>query len=102
MGIYDTKKEIDNLERAAGILKTYGGHFVAYNTKFLGVSQDDNFRIKGRSTRDAKPLHEICFGYDGNYKELHLLNVYEMKSGLRFAATEIVMGMYAYWSVSLD
>lgn len=102
MGVYDTKREIDNLERAAGILKNFGGHFVAYNTKFLGTSADDNFRIKGRNTRDAEELDEICFGYDGKYKQLHLLNVYQTKSGLKFASTEIVMGLYAYWSVSLD
>ena len=102
MEIYDTKREIDKLELAAGILKDFGGHFVAYNTKFLGVSQNDNFRIKGRSTHDAEELDEICFGYDGKYRQLHLLHVYQMKSGLKFATTEIVMGLNAYWSVSLD
>ena len=102
MEIYDTKREIDNLEIAVSILKNFGGHFVAYNTKFLGTGTDDNFRIKGRSTRDAEELDEICFGYDGKYKQLHLLHVYETKSGLKFASTELAMGLYAYWSVSLD
>lgn len=74
--------------------------FVAYNTKFLGVSNSDNFIINGESTKNAKSLSEFCYGYDKIYEELQILNVFETTSGIRFAAAEIAMSVYAFWEIS--
>lgn len=74
---------------------------MSYNTKFLGLSSDVKFYIKGYNTYDAVFTNEFCFGYD-DYNELYLLNVYQIKSGIKFASIEIARGLYAYWSVSLE
>lgn len=88
------------LELGIENIKTYNKKFVAYNTKFLGVSSSDNFIINGESTKNAKSLNEFCYGYDKMYEELHILNVFETTSGIRFAAAEIAMSVYAFWEIS--
>ena len=98
---YDSKREIMQLERAATIVKNFDGHFVAYNTKFLGVSSNNDFSIKGHKVKNSRPINEICFEYDGQYHQLHLLNVYETDFGEKFASTELSMGIYAYWEITL-
>ncbi len=98
---YESKREIMLLERATQIIKNFDRHFVAYNTKFIGISHNDDFRINGYKTKNSKLLNEICFGYDGHYHQLHLLNIYETECGYKFASTEISMGVYAYWEVNL-
>ncbi len=97
---YDSQNEIRLLERALGNIKNFNDHFVAYNTEFLGTSTNDRFIIKGKNTQDADCLNEICFGYD-MYDQLHLLGVYVTTSGIKFASTELVMGVYGYWLVTL-
>lgn len=94
----DSQKEIRVLELAVENIKTFGDRFVAYNTEFLGISNDDNFKINGKSTKDAESLDEICFGYDMD-DQLQLLEVYET-FGVKFASTELMMGVYGFWRVS--
>ena len=96
----DKHRQLMLLELGIGNIKTYNKKFVAYNTKFLGVSNPDNFIINGESTKNAKSLNEFCYGYDKMYEELHILNVFETTSGIRFAAAEIAMSIYAFWEIS--
>lgn len=95
----DKERELRELKIAVGMIETYDGHFVAYNTKFLGYSTNDDFYINGKNTYNAKSINEFCFGYDGDYKQLHILHVYELADGTKFASTEIIMGLYAYWEI---
>ena len=95
----DKERELRELKIAVGMIETYDGHFVAYNTKFLGYNYDDNYIIRGQSIKNSKSLNEFCFGYDGTYEQLHLLHVYETKSGLKYASIEISMGVYAFWEI---
>lgn len=97
---HDKKNERLLLETAAANIQDFGDHFVAYNTEFLGVSTNDDFLIKGKSTQEAECLDEICFGYD-MYDQLHLLEVYITSSGLKFASTELTMGVYGFWLVTV-
>ena len=96
---YDTQNEIKLLETALGNIQEFDDHFVAYNTEFLGVSANDKFIIKGKDTQEAECLDEFCFGYD-MYDQMHLLDVYITSSGIKFASTEIMMGVYGYWLVT--
>lgn len=96
----DKHRQLMLLELGIENIKTYNKKFVAYNTKFLGVSSSDNFIINGESTKNAKSLNEFCYGYDKMYEELHILNVFETTSGIRFAAAEIAMSVYAFWEIS--
>ena len=96
----DKHRQLMLLELGIGNIKTFNKKFVSYNTKFLGVSSSDNFIINGESTRNAKSLNEFCYGYDKMYEELHILNVFETTSGIRFAAAEIAMSVYAFWEIS--
>lgn len=96
----DKHRQLMLLELGIGNIKTYNKKFVAYNTKFLGVSNSDNFIINGESTKNAKSLNEFYYGYDKMYEELHILNVFETTSGIRFAAAEIAMSIYAFWEIS--
>lgn len=102
MKYYDLDRELGELKRGENLIEKYGDHFVSYNTKFLGTSTEDNFCINGCNTKDAKLLNEFCFGYDDKYKQIHLLHVYETKNGTKFASIELLMGLYAYWLLSLD
>ena len=96
---YDNAREKRLLDDGIGLIENFGNHFVAYNTKFLGYSYDGEYVIRGKSTKDSIALREFCFGYDGQYNELQLLHVYQMKCGKKYAATEISMCVYAYWDI---
>jgi len=97
---YNTQNEIRLLKMAIGNIQDFGDHFVAYNTEFLGTSTNDNFIINGKNTKDAESLDEICFGYD-MYDQLQLLDLYVTSAGTKFASTEIMMGVYGYWLVTI-
>lgn len=95
---YNFKKEKEYLEDAVANIEE-GFHFVAYNTKFLGLSAEENIVIKGKNTENSESLDEVCFGYGPN-GELNLLEVYVMPSGIKYAATELMMGTYGFWLVT--
>lgn len=95
----DAVNAIRLLEIGVSNIKNFGERFVAYNTKYLGDSVFNNFEIKGKSTEGSKYLNEFCYGYDGKYHQLHLLHVYEMPDGTKFAAKEIVNNLYAFWEI---
>ena len=96
---YDTNAEKRLLNKGIYLIEDFGCHFVAYNTKFLGYSYDDEYAICGESTKDSVVLNEFCFGYDGQHHELHLIHVYQTKRGKKYAAIEISMGVYAFWKI---
>lgn len=87
------------LEIGASNIKNFEEHFVAYNNRYLGFNVCNNFEIKGKSIKGSKYLNEFCYGYDGEYHQLHLLHVYEMIDGTKFATTEISNNVYAFWEI---
>lgn len=93
------KRAINLLEEGLSAIRNFGDFFVAYNTKYLGHRFSDEFIINGKSTKNSKPLNEFCYGYDGEHKQLHLLRVYEMQNGAKYAAIEISMSVYAFWDI---
>lgn len=95
----ERKRELQLLEIGVDLVKRSDGKFVAYPTRFLGVSPTDEYIIGGKSTAGAQYLNEFCYGYDGTYHELHLLWVYQMKNGKKYAATELVNNIYAFWEI---
>lgn len=95
----EEQRQIHLLELGIGYIKNFDKKFVAYNTKFIGASKSSEFIINGESTKKAKPRNEFCYGYDKEYKELHLLNVYETINGTRFAINEIALSTYAFWEI---
>ena len=96
---YDTQREKLLLDKGIGLIENWNYHFVAYNTKFLGISHDDNYTIDGEKTIDSKPLNEFCYGYDGVHHQLQLLKVYETKKGKKYATIEISNCVYAFWNI---
>lgn len=94
--IYDTKNEIEVLEDAIKNIKTYGSHFVAYNTKFAGKFVDIDVPIEYKGDC-IKETHEICFAYDD--ERMYLLSVHERPDGTKYAGTETSMCVYAYWDI---
>lgn len=96
---------MDNNERAICLLegailriKKFKDIFVAYNTRFLGVSPTDDFIINGEKTEPSVATNEFCFGYDSN-GGLHVLNVYKTKNGVKYAAQEIAWSLYGFWLI---
>ncbi|MCH5159564.1 MAG: hypothetical protein J1F66_01780 [Clostridiales bacterium] len=95
----DSKKEKILLDKGIGLIEHFNYHFVAYNTKFLGYSQNDNYIIRGENSNNSQLLHEFCYGYDDLHHELHLLKVYQTKQGKKYAAIEISNCVYAFWDI---
>lgn len=99
------KKEVNSenlirlLDRGISLMKDFGDIFVAYNTQYLGSSATEEYRIRGKSTKGSKALDEFCYGYDGEYNQLHLLHVYEMVDGTKYAAIERSMNVYSFWDI---
>ena len=96
---YNSDRAVRLLEVGIANIKEFGAQFKAYNLKYLGCSPYDHFTIKGKSTENSKFLNEFCYGYDGTYHELHLLHVYEMTNGKKYAATEITRNNNAFWEI---
>ena len=99
------EKKLEEIQRATRLLEkgvtkitVFGDIFVAYSTRFLGTSPAE-YKIDGKSTKNAKALGEFCYGYDGLYHQLQLMSVYQMTNGKKFASNEIVNGLYAYWEI---
>lgn len=95
----DEQRQINLLELGIGYIKNFGKKFVAYNTKFIGISNSNEYVVNGESTKKANPRSEFCYGYDEAYKELHILDVYETANGKRFAVNEIAISTYAFWEI---
>ncbi len=94
----ENERTIRKMEVAISRIKNFKDTFVAYNTRFLGLSPTDNFVINGENTRDDKPINEFCFGYDDD-GNLQILNVFKTKEGVKYAATELLMSLYGYWLI---
>ena len=90
------------LELGIGKIKSFNMAFKAYNTEFLGSSNTDCYIIDSISSREGKATREFCYGYDGVYHQLQLLDIYELPNGKIFASTEISNGFYAFWRVLKD
>lgn len=86
------------LNTAIGKINNFSDSFVAYNTKFLGLSKDDVFIINGEDVSNSTSTHEFCFGYDSN-GDLQLINVYKTKKGQKYAAQELFWSLYGYWLI---
>ena len=87
------------LNQGIGLIENYDCRFVAYNTKFLGYSYDGYYVINGKHTKNSKSLNEFCYGYDGKHHELQLLHVYLIDDKIKYATTEVLMGIYAFWNI---
>jgi hypothetical protein len=96
---YDTEREIRELEAGISSIKNYGKHFISYNVKYLGHSFSDEYKIGGKSIKGSKTLNEFCYGYDEVHGQLHLLHVYQMLNGVKYAAIEISNNVYAFWEI---
>ena len=96
---FDADKVVELLESIIDNIKDFNGKFIAYNTKFLGTSISDVYKIKGKSTKNSTDINVRCFGYDDTYGELHVLDVYEFDNGKKYAMTEISNGIYAFWDI---
>lgn len=95
----ERKRAILLLKVGMGKIENFGQEFVPYGTRFLGASYSDEFIINGQSVKQSRPRNEFCYGYDGLYHELQLLHVYETEAGMKYAATEISNGVFAYWEI---
>ncbi len=96
---FDANKVILLLESIIDNIKNFNCKFIAYNTKFLGTSNSEVYKIKGKNTKDSTDINVCCFGYDNIYEDLHILNVYEFYDGKKYAMTEISNGLYAFWDI---
>jgi len=99
---------MDNLEKNRAIIQfqkgiakveSLGFKFVPYSTRFVHVGTEHHCVIKGSSTKNGKRINEFCYGRDADYGQTHLLDVYEMPDGIKYAAIERSMGVYAFWEV---
>lgn len=87
------------LELGIGKIKNFDCIFRAYNTEFIGTSCSDSFVIDGENCKKAHETNEFCYGYDGLYHQLHILDVYKLPSGKLFGATEIANDVSAFWRI---
>ena len=97
--INEREREIEELKRGLTLIEDFGSRFVQYNTKYLGCSFNDEYIIKGKSTNNSSSLNEFCYGYDGEHHQLHLLHIYQMNCGIKYASIEISMCVYAFWEI---
>ena len=94
----EKERAIALLEKATALIKKYDAQLVDYKTKYLGDSTGD-YIIKGRNTCCGKPTNEFCFGYDGVYHQLHILDVCCFENGLKFAFAKISAESWGFWLI---
>lgn len=96
---YDSTRTIHLLETALSKIKNFGEKYIAYNTNFLGVSSSNDYIIRKKSTKNSKSMGEFCFGYEKKYNQMHILEVFQMPDGIKYASTELSNNIYGYWEI---